>query len=95
MVPLRDQPQRGGQRYRPGTKPKFDKNTAFLSLLETRLIPYYTLKSVVTLCPCHRNVRQGIQWICKKESCPERNLEIVRLGQPDILRKLERALENG
>lgn len=38
---------------------------------------------------------QGIKWIRTKESSPERNLEVVRLGQPDMLRKLERALENG
>lgn len=38
---------------------------------------------------------QGIKWITSKESSPDRNLEVVRLGQPDMLRKLERALENG
>jgi dynein heavy chain len=38
---------------------------------------------------------QGIKWIRQKESHPDRNLQIVRLGQNDILRKLERALENG
>lgn len=38
---------------------------------------------------------QGIKWIRTKESSPDRNLEVVRLGQPDMLRKLERALENG
>jgi len=38
---------------------------------------------------------QGIKWIRQKESTPERNLQIVRLGQNDLLRKLERALENG
>lgn len=38
---------------------------------------------------------QGIKWIRTKESLKERNLEVVRLGQPDILRKLEKALENG
>lgn len=38
---------------------------------------------------------QGIKWLRQKESDPERNLQVVRLGQPDLLRKLERALENG
>ncbi|CBJ30911.1 Dynein heavy chain family dynein heavy chain [Ectocarpus siliculosus] len=38
---------------------------------------------------------QGIKWIRTKEASPERNLEVVRLGQPDMLRKLEKALENG
>ena len=38
---------------------------------------------------------QGIRWLKQKESDPERNLAIVRLGQNDLLRKLERALENG
>jgi dynein heavy chain len=38
---------------------------------------------------------QGIKWIRQKESLPERNLQVVRLGQNDLLRKLERALENG
>ncbi len=37
---------------------------------------------------------QGIQWIRNKESSSERNLEVVRLGQSDMLRKLERALGN-
>lgn len=38
---------------------------------------------------------QGIKWLRQKESAPERNLQVVRLGQNDLLRKLERALENG
>ena len=38
---------------------------------------------------------QGIQWLKSKESAPERNLQIVRLGQKDLIRKLESALENG
>ena len=38
---------------------------------------------------------QGIKWLRQKESDPERNLQVVRLGQSDLLRKLERALENG
>jgi dynein heavy chain len=38
---------------------------------------------------------QGIKWLKQKESLPERNLQVVRLGQGDLLRKLERALENG
>jgi len=38
---------------------------------------------------------QGIKWIRQKESHPDRNLQIVRLGQNDLLRKLERQLENG
>ena len=38
---------------------------------------------------------QGIKWLRQKESAPERNLMVVRLGQSDLLRKLERALENG
>lgn len=38
---------------------------------------------------------QGIKWIRTKEASPERNLEVVRLGQPDMLRKLEKALESG
>jgi dynein heavy chain len=38
---------------------------------------------------------QGIKWLRQKESAPERNLMVVRLGQNDLLRKLERALENG
>lgn len=38
---------------------------------------------------------QGIKWLRQKESHPDRNLQVVRLGQNDLLRKLERALENG
>jgi len=38
---------------------------------------------------------QGISWIRNKEGTPERNLEIVRLGQPALIRKLTAALENG
>lgn len=41
------------------------------------------------------NCMQGIKWIRTKEASPERNLEVVRLGQPDMLHKLEKALENG
>ena len=36
---------------------------------------------------------QGIKWLRNKEAHPDRNLAIVRLGQNDLLRKLERALE--
>ena len=38
---------------------------------------------------------QGIKWLKQKESQPDRNLQVVRLGQNGMLRKLERALENG
>ena len=38
---------------------------------------------------------QGIKWIKQKEGSPERNLAVVRLGQKDLLRKVEIALENG
>jgi dynein heavy chain len=38
---------------------------------------------------------QGIKWLRQKESHPDRNLQVVRLGQNDLLRKLEAALENG
>lgn len=38
---------------------------------------------------------QGIKWLREKESSTERNLQVVRLGQNDLLRKLESALENG
>ncbi|KAJ8613144.1 hypothetical protein CTAYLR_004792 [Chrysophaeum taylorii] len=38
---------------------------------------------------------QGIAWLRNKESAPSRNLQVVRLGQKDMMRKLERALENG
>ena len=36
---------------------------------------------------------QGIKWICEKEK--NNNLAVVRLGQKDLLRKLEMAMENG
>ena len=36
---------------------------------------------------------QGIKWLRQRESDPERNLQVVRLGQSDLLRKLEKALE--
>jgi len=38
---------------------------------------------------------QGIRWLKQKEGATERNLQIVRLGQKDMMRKLESALENG
>jgi len=38
---------------------------------------------------------QGIKWLRQKESPSDRNLQVVRLGQNDLLRKLESALENG
>lgn len=38
---------------------------------------------------------QGIGWLRNKESATSRNLQIVRLGQKEMMRKLERALENG
>ena len=38
---------------------------------------------------------QGVKWLKNRESAPERNLQIVRLGQSELLRKLESALENG
>lgn len=38
---------------------------------------------------------QGISWLKNKESSPDRNLQIVRLGQKDLVRKLESALEHG
>jgi len=38
---------------------------------------------------------QGIEWIKQKEGAPERKLTICRLGQKDLIRKLEIALENG
>jgi dynein heavy chain, axonemal len=38
---------------------------------------------------------QGIKWLRQKESAPERNLQVVRLGQGDLLRKLEKSLEEG
>jgi dynein heavy chain len=38
---------------------------------------------------------QGIAWIKEKESDPTRNLQICRLGQNDLVRKLERSIESG
>jgi dynein heavy chain, axonemal len=38
---------------------------------------------------------QGIKWLKQKESHPDRNLQVVRLGQSDMIKKLESALENG
>jgi dynein heavy chain len=38
---------------------------------------------------------QGIRWIKNLEADPERELQIVRLDQKDMIRKMERALENG
>jgi dynein heavy chain len=38
---------------------------------------------------------QGITWLKNKESSPDRALQVVRLGQGDLIRKLERALEDG
>merc|ERR1711871_1315183 len=38
---------------------------------------------------------QGIVWVRNKEAGTERNLQVVRLGQKDIMRKMERAVENG
>ena len=38
---------------------------------------------------------QGIKWIKQKESGPDQNLQIVCLGQKDLIQKLEVALENG
>ena len=38
---------------------------------------------------------QGVAWIKAKESTPERNLQITRLGHGDILNKLESSIENG
>lgn len=38
---------------------------------------------------------QGIKWLKQKESHPDRNLQVVRLGQTDMIKKLESALENG
>jgi hypothetical protein len=38
---------------------------------------------------------QGIRWIRNKEGTKERNLEIMRLGQNTLIRKLSVALENG
>ncbi len=38
---------------------------------------------------------QGIRWIRNLEAHPDRDLQIVRLDQKDMLRKMERALEGG
>lgn len=38
---------------------------------------------------------QGIKWLKQKESHPDRNLQVVRLGQSNMIKKLESALENG
>lgn len=38
---------------------------------------------------------QGIKWLRNKEIPVERNLQIVRFGQKDLIRKLEIALEQG
>ena len=38
---------------------------------------------------------QGIAWIRNKESGEDRDLQIVRLGQKDLIGKLERALDRG
>jgi len=38
---------------------------------------------------------QGIAWVRNKEGAEERDLQIVRLGQKDLIRKLERALDRG
>ena len=38
---------------------------------------------------------QGIRWLKHKEGGGDRNLNIVRLGQKDLIMKLENALENG
>ncbi len=38
---------------------------------------------------------QGIRWLKNKEGGKERNLQVVRLGQKDLIMKLESALENG
>ena len=38
---------------------------------------------------------QGISWLRHKEGHASRNCQIVRLGQKDMMRKLERALESG
>lgn len=38
---------------------------------------------------------QGIRWLKHKEGGSDRNLNIVRLGQKDLIMKLENALENG
>ena len=46
-------------------------------------------------CPSLDPQLQGIKWLRQRESDPERNLQVVRLGQSDLLRKLEKALEYG
>ena len=38
---------------------------------------------------------QGIAWIKNKESAEDRDLQVVRLGQKDLIRKLEKALDRG
>jgi len=38
---------------------------------------------------------QGIKWVKNMEADPERDLQIVRLDQKDMLRKMERALDSG
>lgn len=38
---------------------------------------------------------QGINWIRNKEGGADRNLQVVRLGQKDLIRKLELALDRG
>jgi len=38
---------------------------------------------------------QGVSWIKSMEGNPERNLQITRLGHPDILQKVEQSIENG
>ncbi|CAM9266952.1 unnamed protein product [Chrysoparadoxa australica] len=38
---------------------------------------------------------QGIRWIKNKEGAADRNLQVVRLGQKELLSKLEKALEGG
>jgi dynein heavy chain len=38
---------------------------------------------------------QGVSWIKTMESKVERNLQITRLGAPDMLAKLEQSIENG
>jgi dynein heavy chain len=38
---------------------------------------------------------QGIAWVRDMEGTPERNLQIVRLGQSDLMRKMEAAIERG
>jgi len=38
---------------------------------------------------------QGIRWVRNLEADPDRDLQIVRLDQKDMLRKMERALEGG